>query len=572
MDKRELELARSEVGVHARLLRLIVGCSLALNILALTGSFYMMLVYDSVLPSGSGATLAGLFVLMSLLYALQWTFEGVRSDASLAIANAVQRSLFARVHRASCLHMLRSGRSGEALQLNRDLDQVYGFLAGNGPIAIIDLPWVIVFVIALALVHWALCVTALVGVAIILLLAWMTAARTAAGTHKVLDLTGRRLAAIQANFRFVECARAMGIEAGMVARAEQIDTSYVAAQSFLSSTSAHYGGTGRLFRMFLQSAMLTVGALLVIDGQASGGVILGASILSGRALAPVDQAVANWRGMFAAREGWARIARLLEASGPTAIKTNLDDPRTALTIDNLHVAPPGTDRLVLSGVSLTLAAGEALAVIGPSAAGKTTLAKTILGLIAPRAGEVRLDGATLKQWDPARLGARLGYVPQVVELMEGTLGENIARFDPRADSSAIIAAASLAGFHKTILSLPKGYDTPVSSGGIEFSAGQRQRIGLARALYGDPFLLVLDEPNSNLDIEGEAALTQVIHAVRARGGLVVIVTHRTASLAAVSHVALMHAGRIADFGPRDEVLARMSSQRPAAVTPLAARK
>jgi ATP-binding cassette subfamily C protein len=286
--------------------------------------------------------------------------------------------------------------------------------------------------------------------------------------------------------------------------------------------------------------------------------MLAASVLAGRALAPVDQALANWRNMSAASEGWARISAAMKTFPlPPARKVTLPPPSGPLVLRDVWVSPSGGTGFVLQGVSLALQPGEALAVIGPSAAGKTTLVRALLGILPVSRGEIRIDGATHDQWEGEVIGAAMGYVPQVVELMEGTLGENIARFDPGATSEAVIAAARAAGLHEMILGFAGGYETQVSAGGAEFSAGQRQRIGLARALYGDPFLVVLDEPSSNLDAAGDDALAAAITAVRSRGGIVVMVTHRPATLGPVSPVAVLAAGRLTDFGERDAVLQRI---------------
>lgn len=553
----ERELIWRFVTRYRGSLRSVVIASLVLNALVFAGSIYMLLVYDSVLPSGSVPTLAGLFVMLVAVYLFQALFETIRGEAMLAVANGVQRDLFVPIHRAAVARSLQGGR--DAQQLTRDLDLVHGFLAGAGPVALFDLPWVIVFLVVLSALHWSLGLAALFGAIVLAGIAWETARRSTAGTHRMLEITGRRLAATQAELRFAEAARAMGMQGRLLARSAACDAEHVEAQSYLSRTVARLGGAGRTFRVFVQSLILTVGALLVIDGKASGGIIIAASVLSGRMLAPVDLAIANWRGLAAAREGWSRIVDALSAHpAPDAPQVALGRPSGELDVRDLWVAPPGTQTAVLSGVSLSVRPGEALAIIGPSAAGKTSLAKAILGIWKPARGDVRLDGATYDQWSPDILGAAIGYVPQVVELIDGTLAQNIARFDPDAPSEAIVAAARAAGFHDAIVALPRGYETPVSVGGPEFSAGQRQRIGLARALYGDPHLVVLDEPNSNLDAAGDEALARAIEGVRARNGIVVMITHRPATLRSVSHVAVLQGGRIVDHGEREPLLQRLN--------------
>lgn len=531
--------------------------SVLVNLLVFAGSVYMLLVYDSVLPSRSLPTLIGLFAMLALVYLMQAGLEAIRGEALLTLANTVHRDLFDAVHYAAVSRSLRSQRESEGQQLTRDLDQVHGFLAGSGPVAIIDLPWVILFLLVLAALHWALGLTALIGTFILAGLTWWTSARSATGTRELVELTGRRMAANQAELRFAEAARAMGMHERLLQRSKRWDEAFLATQTYLSRTVSRFGGAGRLFRLFLQSAMLTVGALLVIDGKASGGVILGASILAGRALAPVDLALGNARSLSAARAGWSRIvASVADGRRPAASAIDLPPPSHEIALRDVWVVPPGAQRPVIAGVNLDLKPGQALAVIGPSAAGKSTLAKALLGIWPVSRGEVRIDGATHDQWDAETLGASFGYLPQAIELLDGTIGENIARFDPAASSTAIIAAAEAAGMHETILRLPGGYDTVINPAGGELSAGQRQRLGLARALYGDPFVVVLDEPNSNLDAAGDAALAQAIVGIRNRGGIAVMVTHRPATLGPITHVAVVSAGRLIDFGERDAVMRR----------------
>jgi ATP-binding cassette subfamily C protein len=554
----EMELIRRFLDRYRSSVTVVVATSVVVNVLLIGGSVYMMLVYDSVLPSRSLPTLAGLFALVALVYLFQAIFDAIRAEALLNFANGVKRDLFEPVHRAAVRRSLRTGSTSEPLQLTRDLDQVHSFLAGNGPVAIIDLPWVVLFLLVLFALHWAIGLAALAGALVLAAITLATSRRSAAGTHRAVEVTTRRIAATQAEFRYAESARAMGMQRRLLARSAACDAEYLEAQSYLSRTVARFGGAGRVFRLFLQSAILTVGALLVLDNKASGGIIIAASVLASRALAPVDQVIANWRSLSAAREGWGRlVAALAEDTAAPARDVTLSPPSGAVVLRDVWVSPSGGAGFVLQGVSLTLQPGQALAVIGPSAAGKTTLARALLGILPVSRGEIRIDGATHDQWEPEVIGAAMGYVPQVVELMEGTLGENIARFDKAASSEGVIAAARAAGLHEMILGFADGYETKVSPGGAEFSAGQRQRIGLARALYGDPFLVVLDEPSSNLDAAGDDALSAAITGVRARGGIVVMVTHRPATLAPVSHVAVLAAGRLTDFGERDQLLQRM---------------
>lgn len=558
----ERDLIRTFLHRYRRNAGVLVIASVVVNLLVFTGSLYILLLYDSVLPSRSEPTLFGLFAMLIVIYLVQGILEAIRSEALLATANGIYRDLMEPVHRSAVARSMRTGREGPALQLTRDLDQVHGFLAGSGPIAIVDLPWVPIFLVVLAVLHWALGLTALVGAAVLIALTLWTSRRSAARTANLAEVTGRRLAATQGELRFADAAQAMGMQERLLARAKFWDESFLQIQSFLSRTTSRFGGAGRLFRLFLQSAMLTVGAVLVIDGNASGGIILAASVLTGRALAPVDQAIANSRSLSSAREGWRRIVEAIATfpqDQPRSVGLPL--PSRGITVRDLWVVPPGGQTPVLAAVNLELQKGQALAVIGPSAAGKSTLAKALLGVWPPARGEIRIDGATYDQWDREALGRSFGYVPQDVELLEGTIGENISRFEREASSSDIIEAAKAAGMHEAILGFEHGYETLLQAGAPELSAGQRQRIALARALYGNPFVLVLDEPNSNLDAAGDAALAQAITGVRERGGIVVMVTHRPATLKPMTHVAVIAGGKLIDFGERDPVLQRQEQVR-----------
>jgi ATP-binding cassette subfamily C protein PrsD len=522
----------------------------------------MMLVYDSVLPSHSLPTLFSLLAMITIVYAFQALFDTMRSRILNDVGSALDQNMQPRVQRAISEAALRGGRfSGDGMTPMRDLDNIRAFLSGTGPTTLIDLPWIVFFLVILCLLHVWLGVTAFVGALIMIGMTWMTDRATKAPTQKIGQLTSYRSGLAESNLRHVEVLTALGMRQRMRDRWSEVNKVYLASNDRLARSVAVLGGSSKVFRMFLQSAILTVGALLVIDGKASGGVIFASSILSGRALAPIDTAIANWRGFASARAGWRRLnemfSRLPEA-GDSVVQ--LPRPSKELLVEQVVIAPPGTQRVTVQHAQFRLGAGDALGIIGPSAAGKTSLARALIGVWPVLRGSVRLDGATPDQWDPERFGEAIGYLPQTVELLEGTVAENIARFEPDAPSEAIIAAAQAAGVHDLIVALPQGYDTPVGSDGAQLSAGQRQRIGLARALYGNPFLVLLDEPNSNLDQAGEEALEQAIAGVRARGGIAIVIAHRPSALARVSHVLFMRDGRQEAFGPRDEVLAKIMSK------------
>jgi ATP-binding cassette subfamily C protein PrsD len=342
----------------------------------------------------------------------------------------------------------------------------------------------------------------------------------------------------------------------------------VTANRVASDVGGGLGALSKVLRMLLQSMLLAVGALLVINQQATAGVIIAGSILGARALAPVDLAIANWKAFIAARQGWGRLNQLLTALPAAAAPMTLDAPIHTLVVENASAAPPGEQKIVVFDVALKLEAGNGLGIIGPTASGKSSLARMLVGIWRPVRGRVSLDGAALDQWSPEGLGQHVGYLPQDVELMAGTVAQNIARFEEDADPNLVLAAARAAGVHDLIVSLPEGYGTQVGEHGAALSAGQGQRIALARALYRDPFLVVLDEPNANLDSEGDEALTQAILSVRKRNGIVVVVAHRPSAITGVDLILVMNKGRMHHFGPKDEILAKALPRPAGAARPL----
>lgn len=546
--------------------------SALLNVLVLAGSFYLMMIYDSVLPSHSLPTLVGLFALVTIAYAFQGLFEHGRGKLLSSVGSQLERQLSRRVQRAMA-DMARLGgkSSGDGLAPMRDLDQVRSFLVSTGPATLLDLPWVGFFLIVLGLLHYWLGLFALAGAAVLIALTVATHKIGVEPTRDLARLTAERSGQAETTLHHVEVLTVLGMRGAMERRWEAINQGYLAAQDRLSGVAGKLGSFSKVFRLFLQSAILSVGALLVIDGKASGGVIFAASLLFGRALAPVDMAIGNWRSFTATRASWSRLNELLDAvPASTAGEVALPLPSHDLRVEGVQAAPPGHPLPAVSNVSFALEAGSVLGVIGPSGAGKSSLARTLVGAWAPRRGTVRLDGAAVDQWPAERLGQAIGYLPQSVELFDGTIAENIGRFTAQPDSDAVIAAAKLAGVHEMIVRMPLGYETAIGRDGSWLSAGQRQRIGLARALYGDPFLLVLDEPNSNLDQEGEVALEAAIAAARERGCIVIVVAHRPAILAQATHIVLLRNGRMEGFGPRDEVLAPLLRQGDGPKLPAAA--
>lgn len=553
------------VTAYKRIFMAVFAASAVLNVLLLGGSLYMMLVYDSVLPSRSTPTLFGLLILLGAVYLFQGYFEAMRAGMLADVANALDRRLSRRVQDAISQLRLHGNRSlGDGLIPMRDLEQIRAFLSG-GIATLIDLPWILFFIAVLFALHFWLGVTTLVGAVIIFSLTILTNRMMNQPSAQVAQLAARRNGAADANLRHVELLAALGMRERMQERFEAINQRYTATQNALNRTATAFTGLSKILRLALQSIILTVGALLVINDQASGGVIFAASILSGRALAPVDQAIGNWKNMIAARNGWQRLTELLaKVPANSGVATTLPPPVDRLEVEALFVGAPGSQVPIVNGARFALKAGDACGVIGPSGAGKSTLGKALVGIWPALRGHVRLDGGALDQWSESARGPFLGYLPQSVELLEGTVAENISRFDPRRESdpqsvsAAVIAAARSAGVHDLVTRLPQGYDTPVGPGGDTLPGGQRQRIGLARALYGDPFLIVLDEPNSNLDTEGDEALEHAVMAIRKRGGIAVIVSHRPSIMQHTTHAMIMRDGQIAAFGPTLEVLAKLA--------------
>ncbi len=532
------------------------------NLLMLTGALFMLEVYDRVIPSRSVPTLVWLAIIAAGLFTFQALIDIIRSRVLARIAGSVAETLSGRAYRLLIELGLRNRPENERQRPLRDLDQVRSFLASGGPVAFFDLPWIPLYLAVCFAFHFWIGITATAGALCLLVLTAVAEMKTRRPAAVAGDFGATRNIIAEASRRNAEVLRAMGMTGRVGARWERANAAFLGAQQQAADVGAGFGAASKVARIALQSAVLAVGALLVIGGEASAGIIIAGSILSARALAPVDLAIGNWRGFQAARQGWRNLSGLLDDMPEKSLQMSLPKPVSELAVEDLTLVPPGHDVSVLKNIAFTLGRGSALGVIGPSAAGKSTLARALIGVWAPSAGKVRLDGAALDQWQPEALGLHIGYLPQDVKLFEGTITDNIARFEPGAASEAIVAAARVAGVHEMIVGLADGYDTEIGEGGVLLSAGQRQRIALARALYGDPFLVVLDEPNSNLDSDGEAALTEAIKAVRLRGGVAVVIAHRASALAAVDLMLVLAEGRVQAFGAKDEILAKVLQSAP----------
>jgi PrtD family type I secretion system ABC transporter len=525
-----------------------------INVLMLSGSLFMLQVYDRVLPSRSVPTLVALFALVAALFAFQGILDMTRGRLLVRIGAFLDEQLSTRVYDAVVRLPLRVQSRADGLQSVRDLDQLRSFLSGTGPAALCDLPWMPLYLGFCFVFHVWIGITALAGAAILVALTLATEVLTRAPAKAAVTHGATRMAIAEASRRNAEVLKAMGMIARLSAVWASANAKYMHHQQHGSDVGGGLAAASRVLRMLLQSAVLAVGAYLTINQEATGGIIIASSILVARALAPVELAIANWKGFVSARQSWRRLSDILAMLQQGQDPMTLPRPKQSLSVENVGIAPPGQQKIVVQDATFAMKAGQAVGVIGPSASGKSSLARAIVGVWQPVRGKVRLDGAALEQWSSEALGPHIGYLPQDVELFDGSVAENIARFEPNPDPAAIIAAAQAAGVHDLILRLPEGYETPIGEGGMALSAGQRQRIALARALYRDPFLIVLDEPNSNLDAEGDEALTQAIMAARQRGAIVVVIAHRPVALHAVDLVLAMANGTIRAFGPKEEVL------------------
>jgi ATP-binding cassette, subfamily C, type I secretion system permease/ATPase len=541
--------------------------SAVVNLLMLTGPLYMLQVYDRVLSSRSVSTLVALSFFLVGAYACQGALDLIRSRVVARSAEVLDHRLALAVHSAVIRLANTTSHPGEGSQPVRDLDQIRSFLTGAGPVAIVDLPWIPVFLFVCFLIHPWLGVASTVGGIVLFTVTLLTERSTRTPVRAAAADAGRRAIMVEAQRRSSETIMAMGMVGALAQRWTGVNNRYIVAVGRLSDITSSFVGASKVLRLLLQSGILGVGAYLVILQEVTAGAMIASSLMMGRALAPIETVIANWRGFVAARQSITRLSEALTRATPTRAATALPKPARSLNVEGVTVIAPGGTAPIVAGVRFGLKAGQALGIIGASGAGKTSLVRTLVGIWPPATGSVRLDGAALDQWDPELLGRHIGFISQTVELFDGTISENIARMSTAPDTDAVLHAARVAGAHDMILRLPSGYDTEIGEAGQVLSGGQRQRVALARALYGDPFLVVLDEPNSNLDNEGEMALRQAIIGVKRRGGVVVLIAHRPSVLSVCEQILLLANGRQKEFGPRDEILRKIS---PRAGTQLAA--
>ncbi len=554
-DKTKISLAKA-VGWYRSTWVFLFLLSGVINVLALTGAFYMLQIYDRALTSQSIETLIALSALAIGLYLFQGILDVTRSQILVRIGARADKRLAPLAHSVA-IDMPRFGYSpAEAADRGRDVDVLRQFISSQGPVALLDLPWMPIYLIFVYLLHpWLAAVVA--GGAILLtsltLLTEFLTQKLSASTQKAAVA---RANLSDANLQNSEVLRAMGFRRRVIERFDDANREHLDHQMKSSDIGGTFGGVSKVLRMMLQSAVLGLGAYFTIRGELTAGAIIACSVAAARALAPIDMAIGQWKSLVAARRSYRRLHDTLKSVEHTEQSVPLPSPESSIRVEKISVTAPGSGLVVLSDVELDLMAGQALGLIGPSGSGKSTLARALTGVWPLVRGNIRIDEADITQWDPEELGKYIGYLPQDVSLMAGSISENISRFDPNADGRDIIAAARTAGVHEMILRLSNGYETMLGANGAALSAGQRQRVALARALYGMPFLVVLDEPNSNLDAEGEAALTQAIHAMRDQGSIVVIIAHRPSALSAADMVGIMQAGRLVAFGPKEEILER----------------
>ena len=532
--------------------------SAAVNLLMLVPVIYMLQVYDRVVSSGSYSTLAMLTLLMVALTAALGGFEWVRSMILIAASNRIEKNLRRRVSDATFKRALLTGGAVSNSQPLSDLSSLRQFLTGNGLFAFFDAPWFPIYVFVMFMFHPLFGYAAIFAGIVMVALAYTTEKVT---SKKLQDANSQSTwinNQVNGTLKNSEVIAAMGMADDLRHRQEKRFDQVLTLQTDASRSAGLLQSLSKTFRMVMQSLLLGLGALLALRQEISPGMMIAGSLLLGRALAPIDMLVGTWKGFTLARGQYDRLGQLLNHIPTDADTMSLPAPTGKLSAEQVMVVPPGSKNIVVRGVNMELNAGEALGIVGPSASGKSCLARALLGIWPTYSGKVRLDGADIFAWDRTELGPYIGYLPQDIELFDGSISENICRFGD-VDPDKVVEAARTAGVHDLILHLPQGYDTVIGGSGGILSGGQRQRIGLARAIYGSPKYLVLDEPNSNLDDQGERELVEAIRRIKSEGATVIIITHRTMVLQCVDKILVMRDGAASHFGPRDQVLAALAA-------------
>lgn len=535
-----------------------------INLLAVVPAIYMMQVFDRVMSSRNEMTLLLLTIMALGLFLLSSMVEWIRGQVMIRMSEGIDQDLGERIFGVAFQKSLKEHNANPA-QVMSDLNALRQFVTGSSLISLLDLPWMPIFLIVTGLLHPWLGLFTLLGAVILFALAIWNEHATRKGLDEANQMSVQASRYVNSTLQNAEVIQAMGMLGNMQRRWAAMQQKLIVAQAGASDKGAAISTVTRLVRTAWQSLAMAVAMLLILEGQISGGVMMAAGFLIGKAMLPAEQAISSWKQLDGAKASYRRLCELLEEFPRPAPKMPLPAPTGALRIERLVVTPPGSKTPVVNGIDLALNKGEVLAIIGPSASGKSSLARAMVGVWPSSHGSVRLDGAEISQWSREALGPYLGYLPQDIELFAGSVAENIARF-AEVDSAKVIEAATLAGIHAMVLRFPHGYDTQLGPGGMGLSGGQKQRIGLARALYGQPPLIVLDEPNSNLDDVGEAALVAAIGQLRQAGSTVVLVTHRPSVLAVIDKLLVLQDGNQRMFGPRDQVLKALlpaSQQAPA---------
>ena len=526
------------------------------NLLMLVPSIYMLQVYDRVLPSRNETTLLMLTLMMLGAYMLMSMLELVRSFVLVRVGAKFDMDMNKRVYTAAFEQNLKKG-GGNAGQALMDLTNIRQFLTGNALFAFFDAPWFPIYLLVIFLFEPSLGVFALCGTAVLILLAFINERVT----HKPLaEANTTAIASTNLatnNLRNAEVIESMGMLPNLMGRWLKLHGSFLRLQADASEKAGKIAAVTKFVQVSLQSLVLGYGALLAVEGKITAGMMIAASILVGRALQPVQQVIGVWKTYSTTRSAYERLTKLLADNPARSAGMELPKPVGNISVEAVTAAPPGSTVPVLRGLTFSIAAGDVLGVVGPSGSGKSTLARLLVGIWPAAVGKVRLDGADIYQWNKAELGPHIGYLPQDIELFGGTVSENIARFG-EIDAVKVVQAAQRAGVHEMVLQLPKGYDTVLGEGGLGLSGGQRQRLGLARTLYGDPSVIVLDEPNSNLDDVGEQALVQAILDLRQRGKTIILITHRTNIIGATSKLLVLRDGQAAMYGPTRDVMAAIN--------------
>jgi ATP-binding cassette subfamily C protein len=550
--ERDERVARITEGMRSVLLY-VLGLSGVINILALTGAFYMMQIYDCALLSGSIPTLAMISLLAFGLFVFQGALDVLRSQILQRVGARFDHRVAPDVHMMT-IEMPRYGFSiGESVERGRMVDTLRGFFGGPGLVALLDLPWMPIFIAFVFILHPYLGALTIAGAGLLALLTILTEFLTRRSNADISRAAAARSSVAEANARNADVIRAMGFSGKAVKLFRDANEEHLRLEAGSGDITRTFGAISKVLRMMLQSAVLGLGAYLTIMGEMTAGAIIAASVASARALAPIDAAIGNWKNIIMSKNAYSKIKETIAAMPSDPKPMSLPDPKNEFSADNVTVVAPSTGQVILADVSIRLEAGQALGLIGPSGGGKTSLMRALAGVWPVLRGHVRLDRADLSQWSEESIARSFGYLPQDYTLFDTSIARNIARLDD-PDPEKVIAAAKTAGVHDLIVGMPDGYETQLGANGVSLSGGQRQRIALARALYGDPFVVLMDEPNSNLDQQGEAAVSEAIRAVRERGGIVIVVAHRPSALENVDLIGIVQDGSLVRLGSKSDIM------------------